>query len=80
MPSLYYYVNIFLFLSSIVFCLLSRDIYLFLGISLSRSFVTVSELFWSEIFEIFASLSEILLPIKWVVASAVFWIDLFETF
>ena len=80
MPSLNYYVNIFLFLSSIVFCLLSRDIYLFLGISLSRSFVTVSELFWSEIFEIFVSLSEILLPIKWVVVSAVFWIDLFETF
>ena len=80
MPSLYYYVNIFLFLSSIVFCLLSRDIYLFLGISFSRSFVTVSELFWSEIFDIFVSLSEILLPIKWVVASAVFWIDLFETF
>ena len=77
MPSLYYYVNIFLFLSSIVFCLLSRDIYLFLGISLSRSFVTVSELFWSEIFEIFVSLSEILLPIKWVVVSAVFWIDFF---
>ena len=80
MPSLYYYVNIFLFLSSIVFCLLSRDIYLFLSISLSRSFVTVSELFWSEIFEIFVSLSEILLPIKWVVFSAVFWIDFFETF
>ena len=77
MPSLYYYVNIFLFLSSIVFCLLSRDIYLFLGISLSRSFVTVSELFWSEIFEIFVSLSEILLPIKWVVVSTVFWIDFF---
>ena len=42
-----------------------------LGISLSCSFVTVSELFCCEFFETFVILSAILLPIKSPVASAV---------
>ena len=62
------------------------DIYLSLGISLSFSFVTISELFCCEFLESFVSLpsydlgtaSVILLPIKISVASAVFLIALFE--
>ena len=54
--------------------LFSGDIYLFL--SLSSLFVT--ELFYSEVFEIFVILSTILFPIKSPVASAVFLIALFE--
>ena len=46
--------------------------YLSLEISLSCSFVTVSELFCSKIFETFVILSAILLQIKSPVASAVF--------
>ena len=45
-------------------------IYICLGISLSFSFVTVSELFWYEFFETFTILSAILLPIKSPAASA----------
>ena len=56
----------------IIFCLFSGDIYLSLGISLSRLFVTVSELFCCEVFEIFVNLLAILLSIKSPVASAVF--------
>ena len=45
---------------SIIICLTSGDIYLYLGIclgiSLSLSFVTVSELFYCEIFETFVIL------------------------
>ena len=43
-----------------------------LGISLSRPFVTVSELFHWDFFETFVILLAILLPIKSPVASAVF--------
>ena len=49
-----------------------------LGISLSCSFLNVSELFFGECFETFVVLSEILLPIKSSVASAVFLIPLSE--
>ena len=59
-PVLYYYINI---RSSIIFCLSFGDIDLFLGISLSYSFVAVSELFCGKIFEIFVILSAILLPV-----------------
>ena len=80
---LYYYLNV---KSSITFCLFSRDIYLSLGICLSYSFITVSELFCCKFFKTFvilpsynlATASAILLPIKSPVVSAVFWIALFE--
>ena len=83
-PLLYYYINLRL---SIIFCLSSEDIYLSLGIYLSRSFVTVSNLICCEVFEIFiilpsydlATASTILLSIKSPAASAVFWIAFFET-
>ena len=68
-PLLYYYIN---FRSSIIFCLFSRDIYLSLGISLSWSFVTVSELFCYNFFEDSVILLAILLPIESPAGSAVF--------
>ena len=68
-PLLYYYINL---RSSIIFCLSSEDIYLSLDISLSCSFVLVSELFCSELLETFVILLAILLPIKSPVASVVF--------
>ena len=74
-PLLCYYINL---RSSIFFCLSSGDVYLSLGISLSCSFVIVSELFCSELLETFVILLTILLPIKSPVASAVFWITLLE--
>ena len=78
---LYYYIKIFKLryytiilniILSITFYLSSGDIYLSLGISLSFSFVTVSELFCCEFFETFVILLAILLPIKSQVASTVF--------
>ena len=62
------------------FCVSSFDIYFSLGISLPSpsSFVTISELFYSEVFETFVILSEFLLPIKSPVTSGVFWLALFE--
>ena len=74
-PLLCLYINL---RSSIFFCLSSGDVYLSIGISLSCSFVIVSELFCSELLETFVILSTILLPIKSPVASAVFWITFFE--
>ena len=68
-PLLYCYVNL---RSSIIFYLSSGDIYLSLGISLSCSFATVSELFCSKFFETFVILSRTLLPIRPPVASADF--------
>ena len=66
-PLLYYYIN----LSSIIISSLSfGDIYLSLVISLSCSFVIVSELFCNEVY--YVILSAILSPIKSSVASAVF--------
>ena len=50
---LYYYIS---FRSSIIFGLSSGDIYLSLGISLSYSFLTVSDLFCCEFFETFVIL------------------------
>ena len=75
-PLLYNYINL---RSLIISCLSSGDIYLSLGISLSWSFVTVSELVYCEICETFvilpsynlATTSVNLLPIKSPVASAV---------
>ena len=52
-PLIYYYINL---RSSIISCLSSGDIYLSLAISLSYSLVTVSELFCSEVFDIFVIL------------------------
>ena len=66
---LYYYINL---RSSIIFWLSSGDIYLSFGISLSCSFVIVSELFCNERLGTFVILLAILLPIKSPVASAVF--------
>ena len=68
-----HYIN----LRSIVFCLFSEDISLSLGIFLSYSIVTVSELFLGEILEAFLILLAILLPLKPPVACAVFWISIF---
>ena len=45
---LYYYINL---RSSIIFCLFSGDLYISLGIYLSCSFATVSELFCCKVFE-----------------------------
>ena len=59
-PLLYYHINL---RSSITFCLSCGDIYLSLDISLSCSFVIVSELFCCKCFEP---------PIKSPVPSAVF--------
>ena len=49
-----------------------RYIYLSLGISLSCSFLIVSELFCCDFFESFVILSEILLQLESPVASAAF--------
>ena len=70
---LYYYINLRL---PINFSLSSGDIYLSLGIYLSLSFVTVSELLFGETSEIFVTLSAILLPIKSLLVYAAL---LFET-
>ena len=59
--------------SSIICCLSSGDIYLFLGLALSTS--TSVSLFCNsleDVFETFLILSSILLPIKSPIASAVF--------
>ena len=64
-PLLYYYVSL---ISSITFSLSSGDI----SLSLSFSFIIVSELFCCESFEINVILLAILLPIKSPVASADF--------
>ena len=63
--------------SAIIFCLSSRGIYLFLGISLSFSFVIASELFCCEFCENFIVLLATLLLIKSPVA-AIFLMALFE--
>ena len=67
---------------SITFCLSFGDIYLyfgiFVGISLSFSFVTFSELFYCESFGTFVILSAILLRIKSPITFAIFGIALFK--
>ena len=70
---LYYYINV---KSSITFCLASGDIHFSLGISLSCSYVTISELFYCNAFETCVILSANLLPTKSQVASADFLITL----
>ena len=67
--SLYHLITLLFF--DIIQLYLISD-YLSLGISLSCSFVTVSELFCCEFCETFVILSAILLPIRLPVASAVF--------
>ena len=52
--------------------------YISLGISLSCSFVTISELFCFEFFENFVTLFALLLPIKSPIAAAHFRIALFK--
>ena len=64
--------------SSITSCLSSEDLYLFLGISYSCSFVTVSRFFCYGFFSKPCNFIINLLPIKSPAASAVFWIALFE--
>ena len=64
--------------SSIIFCLSSGDIYLSLGISLSNSFLTVSDLVCCEGFKTFVILLAILLLIKSWLTSAFFQISLFK--
>ena len=59
-------------MSSLIFYLSSGGIYLYLGSSLSGSFVIVSEIFCSELVEILVILLAITLPIKAPVATAVF--------
>ena len=72
-PWSYFYITL---RTSIIFCIGSGN--LFLGISLSCSFVTVSQLFLGKILETFVILSAILLPVISPAASTVFWIALFE--
>ena len=76
-PLSYYYINL---KSSTVFCLISRERYLSLGIfsTFSVSFVTVSELFCGKAFENFVILSAVLLLVKSPVTSALFKIALFK--
>ena len=71
-----YYTNLN---SSIICCLSSGDIYLFLWVVISTS-SSVSSFgnFLLDFLETLVILSAILLPIKSPVASAVFWIVLFE--
>ena len=76
-PILYY--CIYLSRSSIIFCLSFRDTYFSLGISLSCSFVTFSELFCCEVFETLLIPLDFLLPIKSPVSSAIFGIALFAS-
>ena len=71
----YYYFNL---TSSIIFCYSPEDIYLSLGISLSFSFVTISELLYCEVFENFVISLAIFLPMKSPVAFAILWMALFE--
>ena len=73
-PLLCYYVNL---RSSIIFCLFSGDMYSFISLICSSPFVTVSKLFFGEVFETFVILAVVLLPIKSRVNS-VFWIAIFE--
>ena len=72
-PLLYYYINL---RSSTIFCTLSGDIYLSLGIS--ALFSTVSEVFCSDLFEVFVILLALLLLINTPVASVVFVDCFFE--
>ena len=75
-PLLYCYTNLN---SSIIYCLSSGDMYLFLGVALSTSTSVLSFGNSSvDFFETLVILSAILLPIKSPAASAVFWVPLFE--
>ena len=56
--------------SVIIYCLFYGDAYL--SLSISSSFVTVSELFCFEVFGTSMILLAVLLPIKLLVASTVF--------
>ena len=76
---LHYYTLIIDLRLSIILCLSSSDIYLYLDNSLSFLVVTVSDLFCCGFFWAFVILLAILLPIKSPAVSAVFWIALFET-
>ena len=64
---LYYYINL---ISSIICCVFSGDIYLFLGVSVSLS--TASNVNCGDLFKTFVILLAILLPINSAVASAIF--------
>ena len=66
---LYYYITV---KPAMILCISSGDTYISLGISLSCSYVIVSELLGGELLEAFAILLEIWLPIKSTVASAAF--------
>ena len=72
---LYHYINV---RSSIIFCLISKDIYHSFGISAPLS--TVLELFCGEVIETFVILLAILLQIKAPLASAVFLIAFLKQF
>ena len=61
-----------------MFCLFSRDIYLFYGVSISSSFCECNSL--GDFFETLVILYGILLSIKSPIPSAIFWIALFEAF
>ena len=75
-PLLYYYTNLN---SSIICCLSSGDMYLFLVVALSTSTsVSLFCNFFADFFETLVILSAILLPIKSPVASVVFQIFLFD--
>ena len=62
-----------------IFCLSSENLFSSLCISLSYLLVTISEIFFCKIFEIFAILSANLLPLKSIVASAISWVSPLES-
>ena len=63
---------------SIICCLSSGDMYLFLVVAISTSISSFGNSFVEFFFETLVTLSAILLPIKSPLASAVFWIALFD--
>ena len=62
-----------------IFCLSSENLFSSLCISLSYLLVTISEIFFCKIFEIFGILSANLLPLKSIVASAISWVSPLES-
>ena len=74
-PLLYYYINL---RSSKIFCLSSRDIYLCVCISLSCSFVTVSELFCVDFFLSSCNSVSNFITNQITRCLCCFWVTLFE--
>ena len=74
---LYYAIICYYLRSSIIFCLSFGDIHIYLGISLSRSFLTVSKVYCGKVLETFVIVSATLLRVKSSGVSGVSLIALF---